>query len=355
MSSFATKRHKLYKYMKFHKYLMASSMNERIILNDSNPILLDTSIGSDNAGDHIIMHFAEKQLEKIWPQLDDRLPTHIQPTNIPSNTQDRLKILCGTNAISARAEQMRSAADWLDLPFNTTLYAHSILTLAVGLRDVQPNGLISSKTAKVLRYLLTSQYVHSVRDSATQEALKQIGINNVINTSCVTMWDLTPEFCKTIPTDKATDVLTTITDYGFDPDNDAYMLKALKKHYRKVYLWLQGVEDRDRLQQLSGLDDIEYIEGGFAGLQHFVDNHDDFDYFGTRLHCGIYCMNHKIRSMIVTIDNRAADIQKDTNIPTVDRTDLKRDMERLIEEPRMTDITIPQSSIAEWKNQFISQ
>lgn len=119
-----------------------------------------------------------------------------------------------------------------------------------------------------------------------------------------------------------------------------------------MYLWVQGSEDLDKLHSMPESDGIELVQGGFAGLEQFVKEHGDIDYFGTRLHCGIYCLNHKIRSMIVTIDNRAADIQRDTNIPTVNRPDLKRDMERLIEQPRSTDIHIPVENIQRWKEQF---
>ena len=61
--------------------------------------------------------------------------------------------------------------------------------------------------------ILDSTYLHSVRDSYTEKKLKQIGIDNVINTSCPTMWRLTEEFCSHIPCKKQDTVVTTITDY----------------------------------------------------------------------------------------------------------------------------------------------
>ena len=36
-------------------------------LQEDPPIVLDTSLDSDNAGDSIIMSFAEMQLKSIWP------------------------------------------------------------------------------------------------------------------------------------------------------------------------------------------------------------------------------------------------------------------------------------------------
>lgn len=340
----------------FRKYVKAAKGIQRVeSLNAADPILLDTSLGSYNAGDYIIMHFIEKQLSEIWGNLDDRIPTHVFPKIMPKNVQNRMKILCGTNALSGNLDTMHSVGNWITLPNDASQYEHSLLMLAVGMRNVEAGkGGFTPRAAAVLRYLLTDQFVHSVRDSHTEKALNEIGINNVVNTSCVTMWDLTPDFCRSIPCDKAEDVLTTITDYDFDPENDGYMLQTLKRHYRRVYLWLQGADDLNCLKSLQGVDGIHLVHGGLSGLEEFVSTHENFDYFGTRLHCGIYCLNHQIRSMIVSIDNRAADIQQDTNIPTVQRCALKTDMERLIEDSRSTDIHIPVDSIKIWKNQFLA-
>ena len=56
--------------------------------------------------------------------------------------------------------------------------------------------------------------------------------------------------------------------------------------------------------------------------------------------------------MIVSIDNRAADIARDTNIPTVIRENLRAEMHDLIENERDTNIKIPLEAIKSWKEQF---
>ena len=38
-----------------------------------------------------------------------------------------------------------------------------------------------------------------------------MGIQNVLNTGCPTMWRLTPEYCATIPTQKAKNVVFTLS------------------------------------------------------------------------------------------------------------------------------------------------
>ena len=69
----------------------------------------------------------------------------------------------------------------------------------------------------LLKILLSKTYLHSVRDEYTKDMLERIGIKNVINTGCPTMWSLTEEHCKQIPIKKSNSVVFTITDYNKKP------------------------------------------------------------------------------------------------------------------------------------------
>lgn len=315
------------------------------------PALIDASLGTKNAGDEIIMYFANKQLTRLWPDYEFyRIPKHGFTCTIDEEQQNALKILCGTNALSAYSDIYCSFA----LPADPKFYYRSVLLLAVGISNIKYVSTFNRATQQFLRTILTPKWVHSVRDSNTARQLQKAGIANVVNTSCVTMWDLTPEFCKTIPTSKKRDVLTTITDYEFDSQQDQYMLTTLCSEYENVYLWIQGSEDLKKVQTLHLPPNIQFIHGGFQGLQQFVSTHHEIDYFGTRLHCGIYCLNNGIRSMIVEVDNRARDIAVDTNLPTVQRAQLRDCMVSLIREDRETNIVLPVENIERWKDQFKS-
>lgn len=312
------------------------------------PVLLDTGLKSDNAGDDIIMYFALKQLSSLFDiQSAPRIPTHGRIVSCSKKYSNYGKIVCGTNILSTREEIHGRLA----LPKNVSLYEDSLILLAVGLADLGESKKIDLITGRLYQYILNTKYMHSVRDSNTKQHLHEIGIDNVLNTGCVTMWDLTQEHCVTIPKKKAQNVLTTITDYDQDIENDRYMLKTLTAAYDNVYLWLQGKGDETYFRTLN-VSGVSLIRGGFNGLREFVDNQSSIDYFGTRLHCGIYCLNKRIRSMIVSIDNRAADIARDTNIPTVIRENLRAEMHDLIENERDTNIKIPLEAIKSWKEQF---
>ena len=75
------------------------------------------------------------------------------------------------------------------------------------------------------------------------------------------------------------------------------------------------------------------------------------DYIGTRLHGGIYALQHKKRTIILKIDNRAEEMQKFCNLPCIARNDLQ-DLIEKINTSFETNIIIPEDNIKKWKEQF---
>lgn len=314
--------------------------------------LLDTAMNSENAGDAIIMSYAEDRLREVFPtQRFIHLQTHGQAPELEHARRDTLKILCGSNILW---QDMREPLAWPLLHLDA--YRHSVCLMAVGVavNDGEPFEF-SRESQRLLKYILDPSVMHSVRDENAKRQLEAIGITNVINTGCVTMWRLTPEFCRSIPTGKHRDVLTTVTDYKVDPELDRCMLENLLDSYENVYLWVQSEKDRTYVSQLMDASRIRFVDHGKGALDSFLDTHaTEIDYFGTRLHAGVHCLNHGVRSMVVAIDNRARDIARDTNLPTVERVDLPQAMKSLIEGERETEIRIPLQAIDRWKSQFSS-
>ena len=62
-------------------------------------------------------------------------------------------------------------------------------------------------------------------------------------------------------------------------------------------------------------------------------------------------LQHKKRTIIIGIDNRAKEKKKDFNLPVIDREDM-RDLAGTINSPLVTDIHIPLENINKWKGQF---
>ena len=163
----------------------------------------------------------------------------------------------------------------------------------------------------------------------------------MINTGCPTLWRLTSEFCHSIPMHKAKNVVTTIADYRPDECRDNYMLEILSRNYENVYLWLQGSNDKEYLSKLNLPNNLIIIPESLEAYEAQLKK-GQIDYVGTRLHAGIFALNHHIRSIIIAVDNRAIEIAKDTNLPIVLREQVQEILEERIVSDFSTEINLNQ-------------
>ena len=314
---------------------------------DEAPVLLDTSMDSDNLGDSIILENCLLQLSGCMDTtVLARVPTHRAPTEEEAEILEASgrKILCGTNILSGH---MRRYGLW-KLGAEVAPYRNTVL-MGVGFDSSDPS--FDGYTKKLFHTILRREGWHSVRDSFAERKLKAMGIQNVLNTGCPTMWGLTPEHCAAIPTGKASQVVCTITDYHRDEQNDRAMLDILLNSYSKVYLWLQGREDPDYIRKLGYENRVELI-GSTLEAYDAVLAMEDLDYVGTRLHAGIRALSKGHRSLILSIDNRAQCISADTGLPILKREDIPIALPERIRQPIETKITLPRENIAQWKGQF---
>lgn len=273
------------------------------------------------------------------------IPTHIYDPR-SEKVKDYLKILCGTNLIYT---QMENSRQWA-LPAAIENY-NNICFLGIGMQQIGLELPMSSYTKKFLKYIMSSEHLHSVRDEETKKRLSEIGINNVLNTGCPTTWNLSETHCKVIPTTKARNVVTTVTDYMIDPEKDVYMLETLKKHYEKVYIWIQGQVDYQYLKSLVDLGPYHIIPPSLAALDEVLQK-EEVDYIGTRLHAGIRSMNIGNRSLVIGVDNRARAMKHDINLPVLERNEMQEKLEEIIEQKWATEVHLPIREIERWKKQF---
>lgn len=178
-----------------------------------------------------------------------------------------------------------------------------------------------------------------------------MGIDNVLNTGCPTLWKLTDKQCKKIPQMKSKNVIVTITDYDKDYENDKILFDLVKKNYERVYVWIQGIHDYEYVSELTNLQDVIIIKRSIEDYTNCLKE-GNIDYVGTRLHAGIHAMNLGIRSIIISIDNRAEEMAKDFNLPIIRRNQIKKQLEQQINSSFETKIELPLKNIEIWKNQF---
>jgi len=143
-----------------------------------------------------------------------------------------------------------------------------------------------------------------------------------------------------------------LTDYAQDPECDQRLITLLTSHYRKVYFWPQGATDLDYLSRLQG--NLTLLDRSFDAFTRFTKEHPDFDYIGTRLHGGVHCLNQRRRSLILEIDNRAAEIARDTSLRTAARADIDG-IRQWILNPEPFRLNLPKEAIAAWRGQFLPQ
>lgn len=313
-------------------------------------IIYNPSITTLNIGDKIIF---ESVMENIQPIIEDAFTIHVS-THLPVSSvfADLLevadyKFVCGTNLLRNMLD--RRFRQWDINCFNAKKLGPCTLIGVGWQKDKFP---FTPYTKHLYKKILSQNTIHSVRDEYTKERLQRIGFDNVINTGCPTMWKLTKDFCCTIPTTKAENVVFTLTDYKPNASKDREIIDILSKEYKTVYLWLQGSEDYKYAKELEILDKVQIVSPSLEAYDKLLES-DNIEYIGTRLHGGVRALQHKKRTTILAVDGRAIEKKKDFNLPVEIRNDMSKDsMNHLIYDERKTEIVIPEDNIKLWKKQF---
>lgn len=321
-----------------------------------NILLLDTSIGSLNKGDDIIMECVREELDFIFNKnFVLNVPTHLSPFHFYQVVRNSLRVqiykdaylkfVGGTNLLIPNL--LTHFPQWNLNVFNYKPLAGCIL-VGVGAGA----GIKSNYYTKFMyNKLLNKNYFHSVRDERSKKILENYGLK-AINTGCVTMWKLTPDFCKQIPIKKSNNVVFTLTAKNNVDLRDQKLIDILIKNYNKVYFWPQGIDDFSYLKKFNNISNIIVIDSSLKAYREIL-NQPDIEYIGTRLHGGVYAMRHKKRAIIIAIDERAREINKCNNLNCIEKEDIDK-LEDFINQNIITEIRMPFKEISSWKNQFIS-
>lgn len=318
-------------------------------------VLFDPSIRSLNMGDHIIMQSAERELKKIWENCYViHCGTHTPAVTFYQNTRlnPRIKLydeatykfICGSNLLWKNLMIPRPTFNVN--PWNSKIYYNSIL-VGVGTNSSKKKPNLYTKW--LYKHILSKKYMHSVRDEETKRFVESLGFK-AINTGCPTMWKFNDDFCKEIPTKKADKVIFTLTDYNKDKEKDQKLINILKKNYKEVYFWLQGIYDEEYFNEFDNIEEIKLIPPSLEAYEEVL-NKNSIDFVGTRLHAGMYAMQHKKRTIILAIDNRVRDMKETYNLNTIERDDIDK-LDDYLNSIINTRISINQKNIDEWFSQF---
>jgi polysaccharide pyruvyl transferase WcaK-like protein len=322
-----------------------------------NILLFDTSHASLNKGDDIIMECVREELSPlIAPNFELDLPTHVSAfhwyqiarglTRVYIYKNCRLKFVGGTNLLTKN--MLTYYPQWNINLFNYHVAKGCILVgVGAGAGEVKSNLY----TKLLYRKLLNHEFFHSVRDERSKNFVESLGLK-AINTGCVTMWKLTPEFCSKIPTEKAKEVVFTLTASNTVDPKDQQLIDILTSTYEKVHFWVQGVDDYAYLHNFQGIDNIHIVPASKDAYDKLLSS-TELDYVGTRLHAGIYAIRHQKRSVIIAIDERAREISKDTQLNCIEKSEIDQ-LPHLLSASIKTDIHMPLDRINTWKAQFFN-
>lgn len=321
-------------------------------------VQFDTAIASSNLGDEIILASINQNMNDIFSKgTVVRLGTHVANFGLAQMLRQSKKVrfcqnadwkfICGTNLFTQRMIG-RINPQWQINPVNLPIYKNCIF-IGVGATD---GGEKLDPYAQFLyRSVLSKQYQHSVRDEMTKRMLHNLGVK-AINTGCPTLWMLTEDFCQTIPRKKAPDCILTVSGYfdQCDMEKDQIMIDILRANYQNLWAWIQTTEDAAYLSQLKHTQHIRRIYT-LDNYRKVLKEHN-VDYVGTRLHGGVFALQNRRRSFVVSIDHRAAGFHETNNLPIINRKDIPNALEKLIHSDFETQIRINQKAINRFRSQF---
>lgn len=308
--------------------------------------VMDTAINSANKGNEIIMQAVYENLHNIFksdyvyrlPFFDD-----FGPKALKCISRCRYVFVGGTNALNSQMDIIR------DIGVNQKNIdgmQNKIVLMGVGWRRYEDKPNLYTK--ELLYKMLNRDMMHSVRDSYTENMLKSIGIENVINTGCPTLWRVDKQHCDQIPIKKGEDAIVMFTPRRKEQDN--FIMDVVQKNYNKIYFWTQTPGDYFYIK--TKCERAIFIPPRLEDLEEFLQTHESIDYIGTRLHGGIKCIQYKKRAIIVAIDNRAIEMKKDFQLPVLLPEEVDHLEEEIYKKAAM-DICIHQDKIKLWTSQFL--
>lgn len=280
---------------------------------------------STNLGDLIIRDACDRLFQELFPdKTPARASTHAlpRPDQMTAAAAADLVVVAGTNLLVSdllEYNQWKLVADPLDYVDPSRLNA---VLCGVGWWQYQPAPTLLTKN--YYARLLHQECSQSVRDAYSASQLAACGVSHILNTSCPTLWNLHGR--QTARPSGNRRCLFCLTDYAPAPDIDDRLVRQLAALYPDGLVFFpQGDHDLSYAASLPAFVDlashITTLPHRHESFLELLRQEKDLDYVGTRLHAGVWCLEHQLPSLILAVDNRAAEIGRDTGLPVIARGD----------------------------------
>jgi polysaccharide pyruvyl transferase WcaK-like protein len=319
-----------------------------------NVMLLDTTVGSMNVGDNIIMKAIKDVMSDLLEENHVRsIPTRTiafpryQMRNDPrvdyaSNAD--YKLVCGTNLLKACMAHIQN--QWNINIFNYKPMQNAIL---VGVGAEIGRIYLDPYTRLLYKKVLSSDFIHSARDERTKALIEDLGLK-AINTGCPTLWGFNSEFCESIPKTKSDKVVFTFHYGRKDKKHDQMLIDIVKRNYEKVYFFPQVPDDIEYLNTFKGTENITVLPSNLDAYTKLLTE-NEIDYVGVRLHGGIHAMQHKKRAILLIVDERMRNINNSNNLNCIERSNIEM-LEEMINSEFETKVKVDYQAIDQWLGQF---
>jgi hypothetical protein len=208
--------------------------------------VFDPAVKTTNLGDVIIQSAVTRELESIFKSpLIYTVSVHkpLKKQDIEELRECDYVFIGGSNLLGNTVFRPRTCRLWRQWKISlrdAKAIKNSVL-FGVGWRQYESKT--GWYTKRLLREVLSNTLLHSVRDQYTLNKLKAVGIENVLNTGCPTIWPLAEFDSGEFPTGKADNAIVMLTDYKNNRKLDGKFLELVNRKYRKIYCWPQNKKD----------------------------------------------------------------------------------------------------------------
>ncbi len=310
---------------------------------------------SDNLGDSIISEAIMKELQDLRHFQFHRLPTKrkLTTSELELAREADIVLLGGSNLLSSN---LRRYNQWKISASVRNLISPPLTdVICCGTGWWQYQAAPTYRTRLFYSRVLSPKRLHSVRDRYSEIKLRRCGIENVVNTSCPTLWSL---HGRETNHRQGKNIVFTLTDYMRDVDRDNALISLLGRVANgEMAFFPQGIHDVEYLRSLDSFrayrSRIAILPRSLKSLNDLASSEDTV-YVGTRLHCGARVMQLGRNALIIAVDNRAAEIKKDIGLPVVLRDDFPTISRWLAGLTDWAPIELPLDGIKQWKQQFAS-
>jgi polysaccharide pyruvyl transferase WcaK-like protein len=326
-----------------------------IILID--PSLQDNNgVPSNNLGDLIIYDSVIKIIEELFPDYEVvRLSAHQWFTQKEKMQlkESLVTFAGGSNFLSSDIRHFYRFTPEKKRGFYLFPGFNNVVLLGTGWYRYQQRP--DWATTIYFNRILNKRYFHSLRDNFSVQQLKKAFITKLLNTCCPTTWNLNPLFVNKFQVGYDNILFTLNNNYPNSTADNNFITEILNAGSKYIYFFPQVAEDKDYLTTLTGFKEnkskFKILPHQYNEFNQFTHN-SQFNYIGTRLHAGIHSLQRSMPSIIIGVDNRAIEIQKDTNLNVIGRKDSQLLQNWMQGSYNPGEIQLPMENIAKWKNQF---